>query len=337
MPATSSHHSVPSSVYNNNNNNNNKTSYQQTNSCYIQSQQTASNSSMKIASQETSKHASNNQTESTQVKKESLTTNKFYSTKPEPSKPVDIVNQQQNMSSTCSKSKKKPEKSANKNQLGTWQANLTTQLLLPADFTPELISQLTAEGYDVVSGTNRKARSRQQSTLVNSINSIVDSSDEEESNEKDDVYSSGKSSKQKNPNEENSSNNIRSSSKLKSENRGAAKIDSQDAIDNPSFKRFSQMLDDLIDSYEEDLQQIDKNRLNNIKSDEQDVDAEIPAEYLLSRQLCTDLVQEAFKLNSYSIMNLIRKENLTKLQNLLFYNIKDGIRSFNFNEVSKLI
>ncbi len=56
--------------------------------------------------------------------------------------------------------------------------------------------------------------------------------------------------------------------------------------------------------------------------------------YLLSRQLCSDLVQDAFKLSSFSIMHLLKKENLSKLQNLLYFNIKDGLRTLHFmNEV----
>jgi len=191
-----------------------------------------------------------------------------------------------------------------------------------------LISQLTAEGYDVVSGANRKARSRQQSTLVNSINSIVDSSDEDDKN--DDVYSSSKSSKNKT---EDNQSIFRPVTKLRTENnKSNPKIDSQDANDNPSFKRFSQMLEDLIDSYEQDIQQINRNKIKKNDSDDQE-DSDIPPEYLLARQLCSDLVQEAFKLNSYSIMNLIRKETLVKLQNLIYFNIKDGLRSLNFSEV----
>lgn len=191
-----------------------------------------------------------------------------------------------------------------------------------------MISQLTAEGYDVVSGANRKARSRQQSTLVNSINSIVDSSDEDDKN--DDVYSSSKSSKNKT---EDNQSIFRPVTKLRTENnKSNPKIDSQDANDNPSFKRFSQMLEDLIDSYEQDIQQINRNKIKKNDSDDQE-DSDIPPEYLLARQLCSDLVQEAFKLNSYSIMNLIRKETLVKLQNLIYFNIKDGLRSLNFSEV----
>lgn len=63
---------------------------------------------------------------------------------------------------------------------------------------------------------------------------------------------------------------------------------------------------------------------------------EIPSEYLLAKPLCADLVQEAFKTSSYSIMHLTDKSNLNKLQNLLFFNIKDGVRTLNMsNEVSR--
>lgn len=49
---------------------------------------------------------------------------------------------------------------ATSSSLSTWQANLASQLALPDDFTPELISQLASEGYDVVSATSRKPRAR---------------------------------------------------------------------------------------------------------------------------------------------------------------------------------
>jgi hypothetical protein len=174
-------------------------------------------------------------------------------------------------------------------------------------------------------------RTTQCSNMYNNcdnINSIVDSSDEDDKN--DDVYSSSKSSKNKT---EDNQSIFRPVTKLRTENnKSNPKIDSQDANDNPSFKRFSQMLEDLIDSYEQDLQQINRNKIKKNDSDDQE-DSDIPPEYLLARQLCSDLVQEAFKLNSYSIMNLIRKETLVKLQNLIYFNIKDGLRSLNFSEV----
>ena len=234
--------------------------------------------------------------------------------------------------------RKKAEKS--KNLLGTWQANLNSQLTLPSDFTPELISQLASEGYDVVSGASRKARSRQQSTLASSINSIVDSSDED--NKADDEYQFGSGNKSNNKTRHLSGEDkLPSRPLIKVPVVRLVRYDGQDYNDNPSYKRFNQLLDDLIESYELDLQQISKNRLkkkkdaaSNDSDDESSVESEIPSEYLLARQLCADLAQEAFKLSSYSLMCLVRKENLFKLQNLLFFNIKDGLRSLHFiNEV----
>jgi len=92
-------------------------------------------------------------------------------------------------------------------------------------------------------------------------------------------------------------------------------------------------IDDLLDSYEDDLDRIarDRSQLNSdILSEDQ---AEIPTEYILAKGVCTDLVQEAFKMNSYSIMHLTPKENLSRLQNLLYFNIRDGVRSLNCVEV----
>lgn len=320
QPVATSMQSLQSTSFYNNNNNDSR---QQQPNTHQERQLNDNKSSIACSSVQASNSNQQLKPKIEPKKVEHVTTSKFYSSKAETViKPVQNDQPKQpNISPSDSKSKKKIDRpaGATKNQLCTWQANLTSQLLLPSDFTPELISQLTAEGYDVVSGANRKARSRQQSTLVNSINSIVDSSDEDD--KEDDVFSHKSKPKE----------DKIISSKPKSEIRN--KIDLQDANDNQSLKRFSQLLDDLIESYEQDLQQISRNK---IKNSDDDLDAEIPPEYLLARQLCSDLVQEAFKLNSYSIMNLIRKENLSKLQNLIFFNIKDGLRSFNFNEVSRL-
>ncbi len=117
--------------------------------------------------------------------------------------------------------------------------------------------------------------------------------------------------------------------------------DLNDPTDHPSFKRFNQILEDLLESYEEDLQEI---KLSNVgkksskhkKNSEDDAssDEEIPSEYLLARQICHDLVQESFRLNSLSIMSSIKKENLSKLQKLLYFNIKDSKQSVRLlNEV----
>jgi len=85
----------------------------------------------------------------------------------------------------------------------------------------------------------------------------------------------------------------------------------------------------LIDSYEEDLHQITKNRVDSGLNDNEE-ESEIPNEYLLSKHVCADMVQEAFKLNSLSIMHLVRRDNLNKLQNLIYFNIKDGLKTISF-------
>jgi hypothetical protein len=107
------------------------------------------------------------------------------------------------------------------------------------------------------------------------------------------------------------------------------KYDSQsDPTDHPAFKRFSQLLEEVLDSYEQDLEQMSVNRRAIARGEGGGLDdEEIPPEYLLNRQLCGDMAQEAFKLNAYSIMDSVKKESLVKLQNLLYYNIKDGFRA----------
>lgn len=67
------------------------------------------------------------------------------------------------------------QKQGQAKSLSTWQANLASQLALPEDFTPELISQLASEGYDVIAATSRKSRSRaiQQQVRYSSMSSIT--------------------------------------------------------------------------------------------------------------------------------------------------------------------
>ena len=253
---------------------------------------------------------------------ELIATSKFYS-KPPIAPPPQPQQQQLDIKKEI-KEKKKQQK--NKLSMGTWQADITSQLLLPDDFTPELISQLASEGYDVVSAGGRKARSRQ--TQPSFVNNFIDSSDEENNNNNDDDSNGNNSKKEhvpfptvkssRNNNSSNSNSNSTGDDYRKINRNAVVKQDFQDPTDHPSYKRFNQILDDLLDSFEQDLMQLKTN------SNDED---EIPSEYLLSRMTCSELVQEAFKLNQYSIMNSIRRESLVKLQNLLFFNIKDGLRS----------
>lgn len=274
-----------------------------------------------------------------------------------------------NSNTSFNQNHKKTDKSSSA-QLNTWQADLKSQLALPDDFTPELIQQLASEGYDVVSALgsgSRKARHIKQqqpvqTTQLSSKKFIASSSDSED----DYNFSENKKekSKERKHNEEytpskkafknHQSNLSDHQSKLNSPNTNRTpnlnkaiknELLGLDPTEHPSFKRFNQMLDDILDSHEQDLQQMNsvKKKDQNHKKSKHDTSEspspsndldEIPAEYLINRQLCAQLAQEAFKLNSYSIMHKIRKENLFKLQNLLYFNIKDGIRSLHLmNEV----
>ncbi|CAF0816247.1 unnamed protein product [Brachionus calyciflorus] len=216
----------------------------------------------------------------------------------------------------------------NSPKLGKKSERIDTKsnIALPDGFTPELIQQLAAEGYDVTGSAGRKSRNLKYQTesISTSAKKLLDSSSDDSDTNNDDNYKfkSKKDSKLSNTPSKNQigarvNNNI-----IKK------KVDLSDPLEHPSYKRFTQILDDLLDSYEQDLQQmsLNKNKESEEKQGEirkEEQDDEIPSEYLLSRQVCADLVQEAFKLHTYSIMNLIKKENLFKLQNLLFYNIKD--------------
>lgn len=107
---------------------------------------------------------------------ESIVAKKFYSSTQQTSQSQQQHHHQRFDSDSSRSQQQKREQSAHhqnaqqqqkqgsnkaaSSSLSTWQADLTSQLALPDDFTPELISQLAAEGYDVVSATGRKPRSR---------------------------------------------------------------------------------------------------------------------------------------------------------------------------------
>jgi hypothetical protein len=82
-------------------------------------------------------------------------------TQPQQPQPKKEPNHQQMQLQQQQQQQQQHKQGANKVALSTWQADLASQLALPDDFTPELISMLAAEGYDVVSAaTSRKPRSR---------------------------------------------------------------------------------------------------------------------------------------------------------------------------------
>lgn len=168
---------------------------------------------------------------------------------------------------------------------------------LPDDFTPELIEQLKAEGYDIMG--SRRARTAK--TTVK----------DESSDSEDEIKFKKKTIDKTVP------------SKVMPVYH--QKTEPDQSNEHQSLKRLSQLLEDLLDSFEHELQQMKNNK---------DLEQDIPSEYLISRQLCADMAQEAFKVYTYSSINFVKKENLLKLQNLIFYNIKDGIRSLHImNEV----
>jgi hypothetical protein len=228
-----------------------------------------------------------NETNSVLIKNdpELIATSKFYS-KPQPQhseiKKESIQSSDNNLKDY--KEKKKNERTSSKNkQLGTWQANLTSQLLLPDDFTPELISQLASEGYDVVSAASgiggRKARSR-QTQQPSFVNNFIDSSDEEnsqtndceDSSKSDSQHAAGFPAAVSNVNKSSRTNNSGSNQNNGEGYRGGllklnknlpAKLDCQDPTDHPSYKRFNQILEDLLDSFEQDLIQLNRNKNRN--------------------------------------------------------------------------
>lgn len=275
-------------------------------------------------------------------RKEPIVTSKFYSSKPQTSTEQQQVKQQdaqQFTSQLKSSSGTKPKterNTAKSSSLNTWQADIKSQLALPDDFTPELISQLAAEGYDITGFGSRKARARQGSTHHHH-QQLLDSSDEDNEEgtpstiktKKDNEYNPTKIIKTSKSTNQQASTNEDGFRSIRA-NRAKLTDVCDDPTENASYKRFNQILDDLLETFEQDLEQMNRMKLN-AQGQQLELD-EIPGEYLLTRQTCADLVQEAFKLSTYSIMNAIKKESLLKLQHLLYFNIKDGVRSINLSD-----
>ncbi len=276
--------------------------------------------------------ASNIKTEN----KEPIVTSKFYSSKTQTNNEQQQTKQQESQLKPSSGTKVKSERNTNKNNsLNTWQADIKSQLALPDDFTPELISQLAAEGYDITGFGSRKARARQGSTQHHQ--QLLDSSDEDNEegapitfkSKKDQDYNSTKIIKTSKSTNQQAVANEESFRSIRV-NRAKLTDVCDDPTEHASFKRFNQILDDLLETFEQDLEQMNRMKLN-AQGQQLELD-EIPGEYLLTRQTCADLVQEAFKLSTYSIMNAIKKESLLKLQHLLYFNIKDGVRSIQLSD-----
>jgi hypothetical protein len=111
---------------------------------------------------------------------------------------------------------------------------------------------------------------------------------------------------------------------LQRDHRLSINMDFVEPSDCPSFKRFTQLIDDLFESYDQDFHQTVK--FKNTTSCDHDDHNDTIGDYLISKQLCEELTQEAFKLNAYDLICLIKKESLVKLQVLLYFNINDGIK-----------
>ena len=128
---------------------------------------------------------------------------------------------------------------------------------------------------------------------------------------------------------------IRSVSRKQLQQHVATKLAAdEEPSEHPAHKRFTNLLDEIVDTYEQDLgaaarrrngkqNDDDSNSNSNSNSNKNnEEDEQVPAEYLLNKQVCAEMVQEAFKLSSLSIMHTVRKENLAKLQTLLYFNVK---------------
>jgi cohesin loading factor subunit SCC2 len=227
----------------------------------------------------------------------------------------------------------------NKVNLATWQPptdttttiKTTQQADLPSDFTPELIAQLASEGYDVSSGrkASRGIRTNQPAPTTSiqiPKNFDVDDDDDDDEEDNFDLKIYNKMGKM-NKNRAKPSQKIESLS-LKRENDKQQAVTTLDLLEHPtehpSYKKFTQIIDDLFESYDKNFH--NKIKLSNLNNDE------IIDEYLINTKLCSELSQEAYKLNTYSLVSLIKKSNLIKLQTILYFNIKDGIKQMDLND-----
>lgn len=275
--------------------------------------------------------------------KASVSTNKFYSSKPAaqpPAMPAPNKPVRSNPASTSSLTK-------TTNQLSTWQADIKSQLDLPEDFTPELIAQLASEGYDIIGAQGgRKPRPRQTALVASAttkrvverkanvnMEELSSSSDEDQMDADYDGLGKKKSDRGVKDEFSKPSKTFfrRNDPERMSRSTEDKLYDGQDPTENSSFKRFNQLVEEILETYEQDLEQISARRKKDTNGEDAGIDIEanddIPPEYLLNRQVCAEMRQEASKVCSYGLMDSMKKENLVKLQNLLYFNIKDGFKA----------
>ena len=228
------------------------------------------------------------------------------------------------------KSKKKVDR--NKGNLNTWQADLTTQLDLPSDFTPELIAQLASEGYDIISSRKTRTTNTNQALPSNSIQiSKIDDDDDDDDDaddNDDEVIKMGSKIIKNKIMSKPIAKKIESLSSKREHDKQIA-LTSIDLLEHPtehpSYKKFMQIIDDLFESYDSNFHK--KINLSSLNNDNEMVD-----DYLINTKLCSELSQEAYKLNTYSLVCFIKRGNLMKLQTILYFNIKDGIKPMDLDE-----
>ncbi|XP_063962379.1 nipped-B-like protein A isoform X1 [Lytechinus pictus] len=99
--------------------------------------------------------------------------------------------------------------------------------------------------------------------------------------------------------------------------KGQTDAEYEELMDTPTFKRFNTAIDAVFEN-SEDME------VNVDTGDEEE--EEYAPDTLISKPLLADLVNEAAKLKSLSVMNQVKTERLVRLLNILERNIRDGTK-----------
>ncbi|PIK43250.1 putative nipped-B-like protein [Apostichopus japonicus] len=97
-----------------------------------------------------------------------------------------------------------------------------------------------------------------------------------------------------------------------------APLENEELLETATFKRFNTALESVFANSEE--------MEVSVEDDDEDDDDECSPDLLISKSLLSELVSEAAKLKSMSVMHQLPKDKLVRLLNILERNIRDGTK-----------
>ncbi|XP_071811222.1 nipped-B-like protein isoform X2 [Apostichopus japonicus] len=97
-----------------------------------------------------------------------------------------------------------------------------------------------------------------------------------------------------------------------------APLENEELLESATFKRFNTALESVFANSEE--------MEVSVEDDDEDDDDECSPDLLISKSLLSELVSEAAKLKSMSVMHQLPKDKLVRLLNILERNIRDGTK-----------